>query len=190
MSGRGRPPQSSTVHALENDEFFVGSVTIASNSDDWTATLNVNGVSVPFNLDTGSQCNVISKETHSKLCTDQVLDKSTSRLITYSGHKMIPCGQKDLVCEYRDKSYMQRFQVVDQSAPSILGRESCLQYHLVQRVMMVDDSMNCEKIVSQYDTLFKGLGCLPGYHHINIKQGTNVAHNIMGRLQIICNFHV
>ena len=118
----------------------------------------MNGVSVPFNLDTGSQCNVISKETYNALCTDQLLDKSTSRLITYSGHKMIPCGQKDLVCEYRDKSYIQRFQVVDKSAPSILGR-----------VMMVDDSMNCAKIVSQYDTLFNGLGCLPGYHHINIK---------------------
>ena len=99
------------------------SVRSASNSDDWTATLNVNGVSVPFNLDTGSQCNVISKETYNELCSDQLLDKSTSRLITYSGHKMIPCGQKDLVCEYRDKSYIQRFQVVDQSAPSILGRE-------------------------------------------------------------------
>ena len=71
-------PRTTRVHTLEEedyDDLFMGCLSTEMNdSEDWTVILCINGHNVKFKIDTGSDCNVISKHTYQVICGDLQLN--------------------------------------------------------------------------------------------------------------------
>ena len=69
----------------------------------WYKTIEVEGVKVPFQLDTGAKCNIISHKVFKTLSgvSDKKMIKSRARLISYSGHHIKTLGSTNLtyVCK-------------------------------------------------------------------------------------------
>jgi len=100
---------------------------------------------------------------------DPVLIPSSAKLVSYSGHKLFPCGKKDLVCCHKGQDHKVQFQIVDQPAPALLGRAACVDLGLVQRVMPVSAGESTgDNILEEFKDLFTGLGHLPRVHHIEV----------------------
>lgn len=128
-------------------------------------------------LDTGAECNVLSTRDFEKITNKEaVLQKSGCKLVTYSGHTMATKGKAKLKCDFKVKEYELEFQIIARDSLAILGRESCTKLGLVRRVYSVEKKDNTD-ILSEYEDVFTGLGCVPGLHHIQLNpDATPVIH--------------
>lgn len=55
---------------------------------------------------------------------------------------------------------------MEKDAPAILGRATCQTLGMIKRIH--DVSANDDAILKEFEDLFSGLGCMPGYHHIQL----------------------
>ena len=69
-----------------------------------------------------------------------------------------------MTCWVRGHKHQVLFQVVNGSYMPLLGRESCEQLGLVQRI----STIGSKSILDEFPEVFQGLGCLPGKYHISI----------------------
>ena len=174
---KSTPSTPQAVHLVEeNTDFFIGSLETSVDSvkedheDDWKVLLQVGEGHVEFKLDTGAQCNVLPKRMFKTLkLKDTSLKPSATRLISYTGHKLYPCGTATVLCKYKAQEHHIEFQIIDYDAPPVLGRSTCTRLGLLQRIMSVCYTEN--SILDEYPDLFTGLGCLPGKHSIKIDPG-------------------
>ena len=156
-----------------NDSFFIGAIHAQDENKEWTTSLKVNNTNVMLKIDTGAECNVISKKTYEEL-SKTPLEKSRTKLGAFGGQKLKTIGKFTTLCTYRDKYWPIEFQVVNHEVPNILGLTTCLQLNLVKRVLTIDKkecvestSTAPEDIFEQYSDVFTGLGCVKGVvHHI------------------------
>ncbi|XP_052748238.1 uncharacterized protein LOC128200096 [Galleria mellonella] len=112
-----------------------------------------------FKLDSGADCNIISYSTFLKLGFDpNIIVKKNISLLSYT-HDTIPLkGICTIPWYYKNIIYNLKFAVADIECSSVLGRNSCEELGLIKRIMSIE--------LSNYNDLFKGLGCLPGKYHI------------------------
>ena len=171
-----RDKQAYQVEDIEEDmeEFFIGTVQNASD-DDWKENITINNKPVEVKLDTGAQCNMMSRTVYDTIAqNDTRLTTSKTRLVSYSGHKIIPVGKASLKCEHKEATYKITFQIINEEAPSLLGRKTCLEMGMIQRIMTIDRSFSVNEtggdILDHYSDLFTGLGCIKssGKHHIEV----------------------
>ena len=147
----------------EDEEMFVATMhRDKPEHRDWQATLTINEKKVFFKIDTGAQCNVISKRTYHQI-SKTPLKKSNTKLVAFGGHKL-------MACEYKGKYTLAEFEVVEQDVPDILGLPSCTQIKSIQQTP--------EYIFQYFKDVFNGLGCIKGTRHrIRINQNhTPVIH--------------
>ena len=151
----------------EYDHMFVATIHTPSKSKEWNITIKLNRQRTVFKIDTGAQCNVISKQKY-KQVSRQPLQKSQAKLVAFGGHKLTTCGKIAIPCEYKGKHTPIEFQVVDQDVPIILGLETSTRMKLVQRIDVIDKQAT--DIVQKYRDVFTGLGCISEVvYHIDIK---------------------
>jgi len=74
-------------------------------------------------------------------------------------------------CDFRDRDEMVRDRIVFGIKNSKV-REKLINMDLIARIYsVVSDKKSCkipEDIVAEYSEVFKGIGCIPGEHHINV----------------------
>ena len=99
-----------SIYGIEQDssdddgnDMFVSVIENDSDGKDWKVTVKLNSHSTTFKLDTGAQCNVISKQTYDQISQRPLL-KSKTKLVTFGGHKMKACGKASIACEYKQSS--------------------------------------------------------------------------------------
>lgn len=80
------------------EEFFVGTIRESNGSitNDWNIDILINDKPIKIKLDTGAQCNVIPLAIYQSL-TNEAPKKSTTKLVSYFGHKMKTIGRKTLL---------------------------------------------------------------------------------------------
>lgn len=148
----------------EDDSFYISTIGVAdrkSGSEDWFQELScVNGTE-NFKLDTGADYNIMSYRRFCELgFSDDSIIKKKVPLLSYT-HDVIPLkGICIIPWSYKNIVYKLKFAIADMECSSVLGQKSCEFLGLVKRVRAVE--------MSNYDDLFKGLGCLPGKYHIVI----------------------
>ena len=98
------------------------------------------------------------------MCTK--VSKSKAKLVSYSGHAIKTIGKYTMVCEHKKKYHDLEFQVIDGNVNPVLGLQACEQLRLIKRVETLEN--NCPEIVEKCTDVFKGLGTLPGEHHIKL----------------------
>ena len=128
-----------------------------------------NGVS--FKLDTGAECNVISKVYNT--VSKQRPQKTRTKLVTFGGHRPKPCGKAHVLSEYKGRYRVLEFMIVDGNVQNVLWKKSCSELKLVKQVDTIE---RC--ITDNYADVFHGLGCVKGItHHIKLdKNAQPVVH--------------
>uniref|UniRef100_H3AXF3 ribonuclease H n=1 Tax=Latimeria chalumnae TaxID=7897 RepID=H3AXF3_LATCH len=125
---------------------------------------------VKFKIDTGAQCNVISKCLCERLSVEK-LQKSKAKLVSFSGHQIKVVGKITVLAQFKGKFYPVAFQVADAMITPVLGLTTCLEMKLVQKMFTLtsDNEGNLEgtERMSEF-YVFNGLGCLEGEYRVNI----------------------
>ena len=160
-----------------DDEFFIGTLGSSSTTEDnqFEEDIEVGGTRVTFQLDSGAKANVMSLETYQNLLRKPEMKKTRTVLISFSKHKLRPCGEAIMTVNYKAKTEDVRFFVVESQVQSILSGETCLKLGLLKRVFEVAaEGKASEKSarLEDYPELFTGLGCLPGEYKIELQEGS------------------
>ena len=169
----------SRLHSIEQQEdessdkhehLFVATIQNSSRSKEWNITIKLNKQKTVFKIDTGAQCNVISKYKYNQV-SKEPLQKSRAKLVAFGGHKLTTCGKRTLLCEHKKRIIPIEFQVVDQDVPSILGLETSTKLKLVQRIDVINNKLTDLDVFQKYRDVFEGFGCITKVvHHIAMKE--------------------
>ncbi|VDI35248.1 Hypothetical predicted protein [Mytilus galloprovincialis] len=144
-----------------------------------TSTRREEYVPRKFQLDTGAKCNFISTKTFSILNLDVIKTKPDISLKSYSGHSIKPRYAVNIPCTYKGETCDVKFYIVDIDSTSVLGGKACADFELIKRLYTIqtDDNQIIESnqtnpipedIRKNYADIFKGIGCIPGEHSIQI----------------------
>jgi len=148
-----------------SDDMFIGMIQKNSKVTDWKVTISVNKQRTVFKMDTGAQCNVVSKHKYNRL-SKAPLQKSHTKLVAFRGHQLNACGKAVMSCQYKGKHYPVEFEVVDEQVPNILGLKTCTQMKLVRVDTIIDHDVD---LLDKYSDVFEGLGCITDVvYHIKI----------------------
>lgn len=126
------------------------------------STLNVEGTPVRFKIDTGSQANIIPVRQLQTFQCQPVINKSTTKLTSYSGEKLFVKGQYTLNCQ----GHVLQFFVVDTDQDPVLSFRASQDLGIIKVVLNVNRS--AESYIKQYPTVFEGLGCLSKPYDIQL----------------------
>ena len=103
-----------------DDELFIGALTKHATteikSNECFVTLEIQGATIRFKVDTGSQANIMPTSKFELLKPRPSIEKTSTRLISYTGEDLPVCGQFTL--QYQSKSL--EFFVVETQQDSVL----------------------------------------------------------------------
>ena len=178
-SNKSKPVNVHTVEYGNNDLLFIGPVTVGeSNADRWHEDIVLNGSAVSFKLDTGADANCLPKTLWHKLFPNQMLSEARHMLRAYGGENFKPAGVATVQaeCPATGMTLPTKFYVTDADVTPILGRTSCEQFQLVQRLsnaksvcQLSRDAPLTTKIIStMYQDVFSGLGEYQQPYHITV----------------------
>ena len=140
---------------------FIGAIG-STNGDKWQDCLIVNGVKCHFKLDTGADANVLPKRVVEKTGLFHKIVPTSQPLRAFGGAKIMPLGtiQLSTVCPRTQITLLTHFYVTDTCDIPILGKNSCEQFKLVQRIFAVGTNSfpTVEHLISNYADVFTGLG--------------------------------
>ena len=123
------PPQgTSASDSIDPFSFSLYNLCTAKNGIEIQVQLN--GVNLFMELDTGAGVSIISQETFNKHFTGTPLKPSSTRLHTYTGHPVQVTGQFHVHLKYQDQSATLPLLVVEGSGPSLFGRDWLTQVKL------------------------------------------------------------
>ena len=153
-------------------ELFVGMVKAGHDTRDgrWSQNLRVDGKTIAFKLDTGSDVNIISELEYQTIKPKPRLDKSQTLMTSYSGGPIQSLGVCCVSVQYKKRHIYAYMEVVrDERRPALLGGTDCARLGLVKRVHAVTTKDMKAKILKSHPQLFHGSGSLPGVHTIVLK---------------------
>ncbi len=157
--------QSESDTSPKSDLMFIGAIDHSNKTelgaDECYTTLDIEGHSVKFKVDTGSQVNILPNSVYKQLKGRSKLAKTTTRLTSYSGENLKVQGRTSL--RTQDKPI--DFYIVETTQNPILGLSTSQELGIIKIVLNVD-STNC--FFKRHSKLFQGLGCLTTPYHIKI----------------------
>lgn len=126
------------------------------------------GGKVKFKLDTGAQCNVISKNVCEKLKIRSI-QKSNLKLANYNGERIITIGEINVECRVADKIQRINFQVCQGNFVPILGLPTLNALKLIKRNIQQEvNSVNYvdkNEMFKNFGDLFEGVGQIEGFEY-------------------------
>ena len=143
--------------------------TPCSRSDQLRLVVNVDGVDLPMELDTGAAVSIISHRTYRTIWPDSkrpVLHPSTARLRTYSGEIIDILGSIHVTASYHNQSKQLSLLVVPTDGPTLFGRDWLRAINLDWKQlhhMQAARQQPLQDILDKYSDLFKDeMGILKG----------------------------
>lgn len=156
------PTAEELEQSLENseDDFQILAIQIdqVSEKQDWIETGDLAGHPTNIKVDTGAQANVLPYSHFRKIGRVSDLQPSKTVLTNYEGNPIQHFGTVTLPLRVQGKEERVPFFVVKKGRQVLLGLESCELFGLIARVHQVASSTN-QDCVSEFPTLFQGLGC-------------------------------
>ena len=143
------------------DSLFIGSLN--SKNDKWQETLTVGGLPCTFKLDTGADANILPEQFVDKIQQSSNIKQTKQPLRAFGGSRIMPLGtiQLDTFCARTGLSCSTSFFVTDTNDIPILGKHSCEEFKLIQRIFTVDSVEtipNEQCLFDAYSDVFRGLG--------------------------------
>ena len=150
---------------------FIGTIQNSQNPREWQITLPMNIHRITFKIDMGAQCNVITKQKYLQ-ASKTPLQKSTTKLVAFGGHRLVTCGKATMLCQYNGKKYKVEFEILDQDVPSILGLPTAIKLNLIKHIYTIEEQTtpdNNSEFYEKYEDVFDRLGCVSDVlYHIDV----------------------
>ena len=152
-------------------------------NDEWVVQMHIHDFVVPFEIDTGAGCNIISMQTVANLGCQNEMKKSSKIVKGVHGEAKQAVGVLSLPCIYKDVVKCVDFQVFDGPKKlDLLGRADCVAFGLIARVNVAtipDGAMSQEQIMREFsDVVSESIGCMPGEYRIKIDESVQpVVHS-------------
>ncbi|XP_061193379.1 uncharacterized protein K02A2.6-like [Saccostrea echinata] len=154
-----------------DSEYSVDTVAMENSKREWTAHLKIGNKSLRMKMDTEAQVNVMSKKTFDSISSGKInLTKSKAKLLSYSGHKIKPCGKAVLTGAYKGKFYNLDFHVVNDDVSTVLGLNSCVEMNLIARV---NTASNKDAVLDEFKDVFEGIGKIKGKYTIKVDKSVS-----------------
>ena len=129
----------------------------------YKAVINVNGNSLPMEIDTGASVSVIGKQTFESIkegMSTMELQKTSVNLKTYTGQSIAVLGSALVPVEYNGQTVNLPLVVTQADGPPLLGRDwlaaLCLDW---KTIFTVATTLSLQQVLEKYSGVFKeGLG--------------------------------
>lgn len=142
----------------DEDNFYVTAIDAGKDVDteDWFAeALLPENQKIKFKLDSGSQCNVITKNIADR--TKAEIRQSTTKYLTsFSNHKIPVKGEAEIETSIKGRKRKVRYIIVNENVTPILGKSTCVTMNLVKKV---------DSTLKKEDDIFSGIGCIKNYKY-------------------------
>ncbi len=186
-----KKPQSSRIVEIsvhENDEpcnnssLFIGVISNSSHEafaghedqgNSWWKDMWINDSKVCCKLDSGAEANVMPESVFSSLKHTTTTRRTSMVLTAFGESKVSPIGIATLTVTHKWRKYNVNFYVVRGNSCTLLGLPTCRDLQLIRRIDIVNAPTSSptrtqptDELIREYDDLFKGIGCMPGEHHI------------------------
>ena len=129
------------------------------NEKPLTATLEIEGVEVPMEVDTGAAVSLISEKTQRCLFPKVKLEKPEVRLNTYTAEAIPVVGVLTVQVKYRDYSGSHALYVVGGNGPTLLGRDWLqhvrLDWHSLGVAYVGKPSQTLNDVVREHSEVFQ-----------------------------------
>lgn len=126
---------------LEDEEDDISLVNLRLDSikhqgGDWFEDVALDGKKVTVKLDSGAQCNVVSRTTAIKLGFEKVKKSRAKNIVSFNNVKSPILGEfAAKIKTRRGTTALVKFRVIDEEINPVLGRQSCVRLNLIQRVV-------------------------------------------------------
>ena len=150
-------------------ELFVWMVKAGHDTPDerWSQNLRVEGRTISFKLDTGSDVNIIYELEYRTITPKPRLEKSETVMTSYSDGHIPSFGVCCVSVQYKKRHIYAYMEVVrDERRPALLGGTDCARLWLVKMVHAVNTKDIKSNILKSHPQLIDGSGSLPGVHTI------------------------
>jgi predicted aspartyl protease len=165
---KGRGPEMNKVEQTESDEELEYNLfSLKDKTPPYSENLNVNGMDVNMEIDTGASFSVINEKTFQEISRGkknlELKQTEISLVRTFTGEKISPKGITEVVVEYNNQVRQLPVLVLNGSGPNLIGRnwleKICLNWTSIKRLARP----NLEEVLNKYDDLFTDeLGKLNG----------------------------
>ena len=137
--------------------------------NDFDVCVLVNGKQLNLEIDTGAQCNIISRSTVEKLELAHEVKTSNMMISGIHNSPRKAFGSISLPCMYNHQKHWLTFQIIDSDRPTnLIGRHDATNLDLIARINTAQTG-NCTELTDEYrDVLGTDIGCLPGEIDIKI----------------------
>ena len=153
-------------------DIFLNSVETEKQVNDWKINVKILTKNVSVKLDTGAQCNVLPLHVYKQI-SNKPLQRSKSRLVSYSGHRLDTVGKVTLLVSSKDKYVPVESEIVKNKAIPIFGLKTCLELNLISKLYGLNKSATSEEILENFNDIFEGLGCLSTEYKIRLDKDAN-----------------
>ena len=148
------------IHVTKYDRKMIATVTVANGKVKKTRE---------FQQDTAATCNMLTRRDFAKMGKSR-LTESIQAIMMYDDSKVIPVGWCTMtVTDNMNCKLTLNLFVTDTKQHSLLSLKACVDLNLIT----VNDSVHMvadENILAEYDSVFKGIGCLPGEYDLAIDE--------------------
>ncbi|XP_077554016.1 uncharacterized protein LOC144168896 isoform X2 [Haemaphysalis longicornis] len=158
------------LHVDERPDFFLDALTVSAlASDQWTATVCVEGRPMVCKLDTGANCCVISKQDVLSL-PRKTHQACRATLTSFFGHKTTAQFKVKLSLSVNDKQHDETFFVIEQNVPVTLSGAAAESLGLIYRIDSVETQLY--PAAQPFADVFTGLGQLKNFEYdMKLKPG-------------------
>ena len=137
---RSAKQRANDVHQLEEVDLpylgYVGAKASSDNDEHWTASVEVDGHSMSFKLDTGAAVSVVSDREPWLASADL---QSSNKILRGPGASHIAViGVMDATLTYNGKSFNELIYVIQNQEYSLLSRRACVGLEMIARVDNVE----------------------------------------------------
>ena len=140
------------------------------NSEKWVVELLVHQQSIPFRIDTGAKCNLLTKTQLDKICPRVDLQETSTRLKSYSNHAIKSIGCVHLPLAYSQPEVLAKFEIVNLNQENILSGSTAEKLKLIQRIASVDTTSTEHELIHDFPELVATTRTLPGEYRIVIDE--------------------
>ena len=164
-----KAPSTSVNSVQENttDEYQLLNITTARKATPWNVTVDIEGVTVSMQVDTGASLSLMSETTFREHWPQRSLSSTQVRLCSYSGEVIPVLGSVDVNVTYKSQSVTVPLIVVKGSGLTLMGRNWLQLIKLDwQEIFLLQNNpvSPIQNLLQKHSGVFQeGLGTLTGF---------------------------
>ena len=156
-----RVDRKSETDTDDNDYLQINKIkcTQRTINDTLLVTTEVHGLDIEFEIDTGSQANILPYKLYKKLKNKHPLEKTKKKLTSFTGHKLQVLGETKATVMGKVIPFYVVKPTRNLKTGSILGFKASTDLKIIQ-VLVASLKLDSENIEKQFPDQFGTLGCL------------------------------